>query len=76
MSNWQHMKKSGMYWIEQIQTYIVKVWRGIRHWSHKSQIASCSNRRSLRDFVCLFLLGATLSVAIAACEAVQLPKLM
>jgi sulfate transport system substrate-binding protein len=74
MSNWQHMKKSGMYWIEQTQTYVVKVWRGIRHWSHKSQIASWSNRRSLRDFVCLFLLGVTLSVAIAACGSSSASK--
>ena len=74
MSKWQHMKKSGMYWMEQIQTYVIKVWRGIRHWSHRSQIASWSNGRSLRDFVCLFLLGATLSVAIAACQSSSASK--
>ncbi len=60
--------KLQMYSIAQVQTYVVKALQVIRqrcqHW-----IGSWSNRRSLSGFVSLFLVGVSLSVAIAACSA-------
>lgn len=49
------------------QTYLVKTLQTIRQWYQP--IANWLNRRSLWSFACLFLLGVSLSVAIAACES-------
>jgi sulfate/thiosulfate-binding protein len=68
MSKWQHSPNAGIYAIAQIQTYILKALQAIRQW-RKRPIVSWYNGRSLWDFVSLFLLGASLSVAIAACSA-------
>ncbi|MGH8002785.1 MAG: sulfate ABC transporter substrate-binding protein [Brasilonema sp.] len=67
MSKWQQTKKSGTGWIEQIQTHVVKALQVIRQWSSRLGTDS-SNRHSLRDFVCLVLIGASLSIVIAACS--------
>ncbi|ARV61485.1 sulfate-binding protein [Nostocales cyanobacterium HT-58-2] len=67
MSQWQGTKKSGTNWIEQIQSYAVQTWHIIQQWSNRS-IGSWSNGHSLQRFVCLFLIGASLSVAIASCS--------
>ncbi len=56
-----------MYLIKQIQTYLVKALQAIRQWCQR-QIGSWSNRRSVQSFVCLFLVGVSLSMAIAACS--------
>ena len=49
------------------QTYVVKALQAIRQWG-KLPIDRWLNRRSLWRFACLFLIGASLSMAIAACE--------
>ncbi len=49
------------------QTYLVKTLQDIRQWYQP--IANWLNRRSLWSFACLFLVGVSLSVAIAACES-------
>ena len=50
------------------QTYIVKALQAIRQrW--QLPINRWLNRRSLWSFTCLFLLGVSLSVAIASCES-------
>ncbi len=51
----------------QVQTYLVKALRAIRQWWQRPR--SWLNRRSLWSFACLFLVGVSLSVAIAACES-------
>jgi sulfate/thiosulfate transport system substrate-binding protein len=50
------------------QTYIVNALQAIKHW-YKRISDRWLNRRSLWSFACLFLLGASLSVAISACES-------
>jgi sulfate transport system substrate-binding protein len=56
-----------MYSIAQVQTYIFKALQAIRQW-YQRPIGSRLNRRSLRSFACLFFIGVSLSVAIAACS--------
>ncbi len=68
MSKWQHTSKPGMYAIAQVQTFLVKAFGTIKQWCQRS-LGSWSNRRSVRGFVSLFLVGASLSMAIAACSA-------
>ncbi len=68
MSKWQHTSKPGMYAIAQVQTFLVKAFGTIKQWCQLS-LGSWSNRRSVRGFVSLFLVGASLSMAIAACSA-------
>ncbi len=53
-----------VYSIAQVQTYIVKAW----------QIIKQLNRRSLLSFTGLFLVGVSLSVAIAACDSSSAAK--
>ncbi|RUT10368.1 sulfate-binding protein [Chroococcidiopsis cubana SAG 39.79] len=53
-----------MYSIAQVQTYIVKAWQTIKQ----------LNRRSLLSFTGLFLVGVSLSVAIAACDSTSAAK--
>lgn len=60
-----------MYLIMQ-QTYVVTL-QAIRQWYQRA-IRSWLNRRSLWRFACLFLIGASLSVAIAACESSSASK--
>ncbi|NMG09670.1 sulfate ABC transporter substrate-binding protein [Brasilonema sp. UFV-L1] len=67
MSKWQQTKKSGTDWIEQIQTHVIKALQVIKHWSGRLG-RNYSNRHSLRDFVCLVLIGVSLSIVIAACS--------
>ncbi|GAB1538896.1 sulfate ABC transporter substrate-binding protein [Scytonema sp. NUACC21] len=67
MSKWQDTKRSGTSWIEQIPNYLIKPFWTIKQWSQRF-IGNWSNGHSFRDFVCLFLVGASLSVAIAACS--------
>jgi sulfate transport system substrate-binding protein len=62
-----------MYLIAQLQTYIFKALQAIRHWYQRS-IGKWLNRRSLWSFTCLFLVGVSLSVAIAACESSSAAK--
>ncbi len=68
MSKWQYTLKPGMYAIEQVQTYLVKALQSVRQWWQRS-LGRWSNKRSLWSFVSLFLIGASLSVAIAACSS-------
>jgi sulfate transport system substrate-binding protein len=56
-----------MHSIAQVQTYLVKTLQAIRQWYQP--ICYWLNRRSLWSFACLFLVGVSLSVAIAACES-------
>jgi len=56
-----------MYSLAQVQTYIVKALQAMRQW-YQQPIGSSLNRRSLWSFACLFLIGVSLSVAIAACS--------
>ena len=56
----------------QVQTYIVMALQAIRQWWQRPR--SWLNRRSLGSFACLFLLGVSLSVAIAACESSSAAK--
>jgi len=57
----------GMYAIVQVKTYIFQALQAIRKWSQRA-IGRWLNKRSLWGFVGLFLIGASLSVAIAACS--------
>lgn len=66
MSKWQHTPQLGMYSIAQVQTYLVKAFQAIR------QQCPGSIGRSVWGFVSLFLVGASLSVAIAACSSASL----
>jgi sulfate/thiosulfate transport system substrate-binding protein len=78
MIKWQNRVMVG-HWIGQIQSYIKKAFNASRSIS-QVRLAPRANpqsdklggnwfqRNSLRDFVCLFLVGASLSVAIAACS--------
>lgn len=68
MSKWQNTKKSGTYWIKKIETYVVQVWQGIKQWSHRS-IKNWLSGHSLQGFVCLFLVGFSLSLAMTAYAA-------
>lgn len=61
MSKWQHTPKPGMYWIKQVQIFLVKGLQAIT-------LGSWSNRRLVWGFVSLFLVGASLSLAIASCS--------
>jgi type II secretory pathway component PulL len=61
MNKWRHTPKAGMYSIAQVQTYVVKALQGIRQWCQQP-IGNWSNGRSLWSFVCLFLVGVSLSV--------------
>ena len=54
------------------QTYLVKALQAIRQWWQRPR--SWLNRRSLWSFACLFLVGVSLSVAIAACESSSAAK--
>ena len=56
-----------MYLIEQIQIYLVKALQPIKQWCQRP-IRSWSNGRSVWRFVSLCLVGASLSLAIAACS--------
>ncbi len=67
MNKWRHTPKAGMYLIAQVQTYAVKALQGIRQWCQQP-IGNWSNGRSVWSFVCLFLVGVSLSVAIASCS--------
>ncbi|MBD2060283.1 sulfate ABC transporter substrate-binding protein [Oculatella sp. FACHB-28] len=62
-----------MYSIAQIQTYIFQALQVIGQWYQRS-IGNKLNRRSLWHFVCLFLLGVSLSATIAACESSSAAK--
>ena len=62
-----------MYLITQVQTYVVKALQAIRQWCQRP-IGTWLNRRSLWSYACLFLVGASLSVAIAACESSSASK--
>jgi sulfate transport system substrate-binding protein len=62
-----------MYLITQVQTYVVKALQAVRQWCQQP-IGSWLNRRSLWSFACLFLVGVSLSVAIAACESSSASK--
>ena len=62
-----------MYLITQVQTYVVKALQAIRQWCQRP-IGSWLNQRSLWRFACLFLVGASLSVAIAACASSSAAK--
>lgn len=62
-----------MYLITQVQTYVVKALQAIKQWCQRP-IGSWLNRRSLWSYACLFLVGASLSVAIAACESSSASK--
>lgn len=73
MSKWQHMRILGTSVIEQVQIYVVKALQAVRQWWRR-QIGSRVNGRSVRSFVSLFLVGASLSVAIAACSAPNAPS--
>ena len=76
MSKWQHSPKLGKYLIEPVQTHIVKAFQPIRQ-GCQQLIGSWSNGRSVWGFVSLFLVGASLSIAIAACSgsnATSAPK--
>lgn len=73
MSKWQHMRILGTSVIEQVQIYVVKALQAVRQWWRR-QIGSRVNARSVRGFVSLFLVGASLSLAIAACSAPNAPS--
>ncbi len=62
-----------MYSIAQVQTYIFQALQTIRQWRQRP-IGSWLNRRSLWSFACLFLVGVSLSVVIAACESSSAAK--
>jgi sulfate transport system substrate-binding protein len=55
------------------QTYIFKALQAIRQ-MYRQTSGRWLNRRSLWRFACLFLIGASLSVAIAACESSSASK--
>ena len=55
-----------MYLITQVQTYLVNTLQFINQWCHQL-IGTWLNRRSLWSFVSLFLVGTSLSIAIASC---------
>ena len=61
-----------MYLITQIQLYSVKALEAMSQWCQR--LSRWLNRRSLWSFVCLFLIGASLSIAIAACESSSAAK--
>lgn len=67
MNKWQHLPKAGRYLRVQIITSVVKAMPTVDQaleYSRKKGL----NTSSLRGFVSLFLLGVSLSVALAACS--------
>ncbi|MFB2918028.1 sulfate ABC transporter substrate-binding protein [Aerosakkonema funiforme] len=66
MSKWQHTPKVGRYSIELIVIYFVRGLQAVRQlWGRP--VGNRSNFSSLKSFVFLFLLGTSLSIAIASC---------
>jgi len=62
MSKWQHNPKVGSYAIAQLQAYLIRALQAIQ------QIINRVKKHSLWSFVSLFLVGTSISVAIAACS--------
>jgi len=75
MSKWQPTPNPGIYAIAQVQSYIYKALQAMRKWSQRP-IGKWLNGRSAWSFLCLFLVGISLSVAIASCgnNAKSAPK--
>lgn len=67
MRQWQGTPKGGRYLIEQVQTYVIRALQAFRQCQLPK--GSWSNGRSLGSLACLFLVGASLSMAIAACSS-------
>lgn len=59
--------------IAQVQIYISQALQFVRQWGKRS-IGNRFNRRSLWSSVCLFLIGISLSMTIAACESSSAAK--
>lgn len=66
MSKWQYTTQQAMQAIAHVQHYFVNALQAIAQWC-KRPIKIWSNGRSIRNFLALFLIGASLSMAIAAC---------
>ncbi|MBH8562154.1 sulfate ABC transporter substrate-binding protein [Nostoc sp. CENA67] len=62
MSKPQHATQLGIYLIEGMQIYVVKTLQTMQVWYQRI------TRNSIRSFVCLFLVGIFLSMAVAACS--------
>lgn len=62
MSKSQHPTRLGIYLIEGMQIYVVKTLQAIQLWYQRR------TKNSIRSFVCLFLVGTVLSMAVAACS--------
>ncbi|QSJ14511.1 sulfate ABC transporter substrate-binding protein [Nostoc sp. UHCC 0702] len=62
MSKSQHPTQLGIYLIEGMQIYVVKTLQAIQFWYQRI------TKSSIRSFVCLFLVGTVLSMAVAACS--------
>ncbi len=67
MSQSKHLIPFGIYAIEPIQAFLIKALQAIRL-SCQSICGSWLQGRSVQSFLCLFLVGTFLSVAIAACS--------
>lgn len=62
MSKSQHPTQLGIYLIEGMQIYVVKTCQVIQLWYQRIR------KSSIQSFVCLFLVGIVLSMAVAACS--------
>ncbi|GAB1540393.1 sulfate ABC transporter substrate-binding protein [Scytonema sp. NUACC21] len=68
MSKWQQTNKTRADWIRQFQTYVVKAVQAVRQWSTKAR-RGWFNKYSFGGFLSLVLVGAGLSIVVAASAA-------
>ncbi|MGI2909240.1 sulfate ABC transporter substrate-binding protein [Tolypothrix sp. VBCCA 56010] len=68
MNQWQSLPKSRRHLIKLVQTYTLKALQPLRKWCIQP-IRSWSHRHSSWGFICLFLVGVSLSVMMTACSS-------
>ncbi|MFN6566550.1 sulfate ABC transporter substrate-binding protein [Dendronalium sp. ChiSLP03b] len=73
MSKLQHPTRLGNYLIEGMQIYATKTLQAIQL-LYQRKIRSWINKSSVQRFVCLFLVGTVLSIAVAACSGSSASK--
>ena len=68
MNQWQSLPKSKRHLIKLVQTYTLKALQPVIKWCIQP-IRSWSHRHSSWGFICLFLVGVSLSVMMTACSS-------
>ncbi|MBD2182789.1 sulfate ABC transporter substrate-binding protein [Planktothrix sp. FACHB-1355] len=67
MGLWQGRKKPGLSAVEPVTRRAAELWRYTRNW-WEQQLRGKLRFSSLKGFVCLFLVGVSISAAIASCS--------